>query len=188
MLREMARLSGLSATWPSYWGGPVPDAERSDAVLPILIAERLPVHRPGKKSDHGVRLHRRRRGWTERCLPTDSTSLAADEVFGVDVLRGLDPVQGRMTMRWPRPRRLRRTGSPPVTLHAHTQVLGKLAVVLGLKEPQLQHAALRLTAAVRETPAAAGPGRIRRACRGARLAGSPRPSWSTVTAGRGASP
>ena len=31
------------------------------------------------------------------------------------------------------------------TLHAHTQVLGKLAVVLAPPEPQLQHAALRLT-------------------------------------------
>ena len=32
------------------------------------------------------------------------------------------------------------------TLHAHTQVLGKLAVALAPPEPQLQHAALRLTA------------------------------------------
>ena len=32
------------------------------------------------------------------------------------------------------------------TLHAHTQVLGKLAVTLAPPEPQLQHAALRLTA------------------------------------------
>ena len=32
------------------------------------------------------------------------------------------------------------------TLHAHTQVLGKLAVELAPPEPQLQHAALRLTA------------------------------------------
>jgi hypothetical protein len=32
------------------------------------------------------------------------------------------------------------------TLHAHTQVLGKIAVTLGPPEPQLQHAALRLTA------------------------------------------
>ncbi len=31
------------------------------------------------------------------------------------------------------------------TLHAHTQVLGKLAVGLGFPEPELQHAALRLT-------------------------------------------
>src|SRR5438105_15354980 len=32
------------------------------------------------------------------------------------------------------------------TLHAHTQVLGKLAVALAPAEPQLQHAALRLSA------------------------------------------
>ena len=32
------------------------------------------------------------------------------------------------------------------TLHAHAQVLGKLAVALAPKEPQLQHAALRLSA------------------------------------------
>src|ERR1700749_4551911 len=32
------------------------------------------------------------------------------------------------------------------TLHAHTQLLGKLAVRLAPPEPQLQHAALRLTA------------------------------------------
>jgi hypothetical protein len=38
------------------------------------------------------------------------------------------------------------------TLHAHTQVLGKLAATLGPPEPQLQHAALRLTARGWETP------------------------------------
>src|ERR1700753_435797 len=32
------------------------------------------------------------------------------------------------------------------TLHAHTQVLGKLAAGLAPPEPQLQHSALRLTA------------------------------------------
>jgi hypothetical protein len=37
------------------------------------------------------------------------------------------------------------------TLHAHTQVLGKLAVALAPPEPQLQHAALRLTARGHET-------------------------------------
>jgi hypothetical protein len=37
------------------------------------------------------------------------------------------------------------------TLHAHTQVLGKLAAELAPKEPQLQHAALRLTARGWET-------------------------------------
>lgn len=38
------------------------------------------------------------------------------------------------------------------TLHAHTQVLGKLAVELAPAEPELQHAALRLTARGWETP------------------------------------
>lgn len=37
------------------------------------------------------------------------------------------------------------------TLHAHTQVLGKLAVGLAFAEPELQHAALRLTARGWET-------------------------------------
>ena len=37
------------------------------------------------------------------------------------------------------------------TLHAHAQVLGKLAVALAPAEPQLQHAALRLTARGWET-------------------------------------
>src|SRR5438128_3672779 len=47
------------------------------------------------------------------------------------------------------------------TLHAHTQVLGKLAAVLAPSEPQLQHAALRLTARGWETaplPAPNGSG------------------------------
>jgi hypothetical protein len=47
------------------------------------------------------------------------------------------------------------------TLHAHTQVLGKLSAVLAPPEPQLQHAALRLTARGWETrplPAANGSG------------------------------
>jgi hypothetical protein len=49
------------------------------------------------------------------------------------------------------------------TLHAHTQVLGKLAVELAPPEPQLQHAALCLTARGWETsvlPAADGSGGI----------------------------
>lgn len=49
------------------------------------------------------------------------------------------------------------------TLHAHTQVLGKLAVVLAPPEPQLQHAALRLTARGWETgtlPAPDGSGSL----------------------------
>ena len=47
------------------------------------------------------------------------------------------------------------------TLHAHTQVLGKLAAVLAPPEPELQHAALRLTARGWETaplPAPDGSG------------------------------
>jgi Family of unknown function (DUF5996) len=49
------------------------------------------------------------------------------------------------------------------TLHGHTQVLGKLAVELAPPEPQLQHAALRLTARGWETlalPAPDGSGAI----------------------------
>ena len=65
------------------------------------------------------------------------------------------------------------TGWPPLTyeswsatcdtLHAHTQVIGKLAVELAPPEPQLQHAALRLTARGWETlalPASDGSGAI----------------------------
>ncbi|HUH80843.1 MAG TPA: DUF5996 family protein [Solirubrobacteraceae bacterium] len=43
------------------------------------------------------------------------------------------------------------------TLHAHTQVLGKLAVALAPKEPELQHSALRLTARGWETLALPAP-------------------------------
>ncbi|HYI81239.1 MAG TPA: DUF5996 family protein [Thermoleophilaceae bacterium] len=43
------------------------------------------------------------------------------------------------------------------TLHAHTQVLGKLAVELAPPEPQLQHAALRLTARGWETGPLSAP-------------------------------
>jgi hypothetical protein len=49
------------------------------------------------------------------------------------------------------------------TLHGHTQVLGKLAAVMAPTEPQLQHAALRLTARGFETaplPAPNGTGVI----------------------------
>ena len=49
------------------------------------------------------------------------------------------------------------------TLHAHTQVLGKLAVHLAPAEPQWQHAALRLTARGWETaplPSPAGQGAL----------------------------
>src|SRR6266480_1043155 len=56
-----------------------------------------------------------------------------------------------------------RWGATCDTLHAHTQVLGKLAVALAPPEPQLQHAALRLTARGWETaplPAPDGSGAI----------------------------
>jgi hypothetical protein len=43
------------------------------------------------------------------------------------------------------------------TLHAHTQVLGKLAAKLAPPEPQLQHAALRVTARGWETMALPAP-------------------------------
>jgi len=43
------------------------------------------------------------------------------------------------------------------TLHAHTQVLGKIAVVLAPPEPQFQHVALRLTARGWETPLLPAP-------------------------------
>ena len=43
------------------------------------------------------------------------------------------------------------------TLHAHTQVLGKLAVLLAPPEPELQHAALRITARGWETLALPAP-------------------------------
>jgi hypothetical protein len=43
------------------------------------------------------------------------------------------------------------------TLHAHTQVLGKLAVALAPAEPELEHAALRLTARGWETLALPTP-------------------------------
>jgi hypothetical protein len=49
------------------------------------------------------------------------------------------------------------------TLHAHTQVLGKLSVTLAPPEPQLQHAALRITARGWETaplPAPDGSGTL----------------------------
>src|SRR2546428_1285405 len=49
------------------------------------------------------------------------------------------------------------------TLHAHTQVLGKLAAALAPPEPQLQHSALRLTVRGWETlplPAADGSGAL----------------------------
>ncbi len=43
------------------------------------------------------------------------------------------------------------------TLHAHTQVLGKIAVALTPPEPQFQNVALRLTARGWETPLLSAP-------------------------------
>jgi hypothetical protein len=56
-----------------------------------------------------------------------------------------------MTSRWPAALAYEQWAATCDTLHAHTQVLGKLAVVLAPPEPQLQHAALRLTARGWET-------------------------------------
>ena len=56
-----------------------------------------------------------------------------------------------------------RWGATCDTLHAHTQVLGKLAVELAPPEPELLHAALRLTARGWETgslPAPDGSGSL----------------------------
>ena len=46
------------------------------------------------------------------------------------------------------------------TLHAHTQLLGKLAVTLAPPEPELQHGALRLTARGWATPPLPAPDRL----------------------------
>ena len=56
------------------------------------------------------------------------------------------------------------------TLHAHTQLLGKLAVGLAPPEPQLQHAALRLRARGLGDACAAGARRLGSGRRGARPA------------------
>ena len=60
-----------------------------------------------------------------------------------------------MSLAWPSISLLRTWSATCDTLHAHTQVLGKLAAELAPPEPQLQHAALRLTARGWETAAAA---------------------------------
>src|SRR2546430_16343094 len=74
------------------------------------------------------------------------------------------------------------------TLHAHTQVLGKLAVALAPPEPQLQHAALRLTARGWETaplPAPDGAGAPRLAPRPpAPQAGAPHNGGAGASPGR----
>jgi len=67
-----------------------------------------------------------------------------------------------MTPDWP-PLSYEKWSATCDTLHAHTQVLGKLAVELAPPEPQLQHAALRITARGWETlalPAPNGSGAI----------------------------
>jgi hypothetical protein len=67
-----------------------------------------------------------------------------------------------MTSEWPR-LAYEEWSATCDTLHAHTQVLGKLAVALAPPEPQLQHAALRLTARGWETaplPAPDGSGAL----------------------------
>jgi uncharacterized protein DUF5996 len=60
-----------------------------------------------------------------------------------------------------------RWGATCDTLHAHTQVLGKLAVELALPEPELLHAALRLTPRGWETGSLARAGWLRVAGGGA---------------------
>src|SRR5580692_8420555 len=67
-----------------------------------------------------------------------------------------------MTEHWPAVA-YDRWGATCDTLHAHTQVLGKLAVELAPPEPELLHAALRLTARGWETaplPAPDGSGSL----------------------------
>src|SRR3954467_15562843 len=78
------------------------------------------------------------------------------------------------------------------TLHAHTQVLGKLAATLAPPEPQLQHAALRLTArgwGTAAPPAAGGRGLCPRRTAPARsssrsTSAATKRSSSTATAAR----
>jgi hypothetical protein len=66
-----------------------------------------------------------------------------------------------MSAGWPTLPAYERWSETCDTLHAHTQVLGKLAVAVAPPEPELQHAALRLTARGWETnplPAPNGSG------------------------------
>ena len=62
-----------------------------------------------------------------------------------------------MSSPWPTLPRYEAWAATCDTLHAHTQVLGKLAVALAPPEPQLQHAALRLSARGWETLALPSP-------------------------------
>src|SRR2546421_11665053 len=63
-----------------------------------------------------------------------------------------------MSTGWP-PLRYESWSATSDTLHAHAQVLGKLAVGLAPPQPQLQHAAPRLTAHGRGAVALPAPGR-----------------------------
>ncbi len=68
-----------------------------------------------------------------------------------------------MSSAWPELDPYERWTATCDTLHAHTQLLGKLAAALAPSEPQLQHAALRLTARGWETaplPAPNGSGAV----------------------------
>jgi hypothetical protein len=68
-----------------------------------------------------------------------------------------------MSSAWPPLPPYQAWSSTSDTLHAHSQVLGKLAATLAPPEPQLQHAALRLTARGFETnplPAPDGSGAL----------------------------
>jgi Family of unknown function (DUF5996) len=89
--------------------------------------------------------------WPPRDYPCTPHSGPAEEVLGT-----FRP----MSSQWPSlPYEL--WSATADTLHGHTQVLGKLAAALAPPEPQLQHAALRLTARGWETlplPAPDGSG------------------------------
>src|SRR5579884_1195764 len=94
---------------------------------------------------------------THRCLPNACVA----EDFSTWHPRAA-PSEGNMGHRWP-PLPYEEWSDTCDTIHAHTQVLGKLAVSLAPPEPQLQHAALRLTARGWETlplPAPDGSGAL----------------------------
>jgi hypothetical protein len=107
-----------------------------------------------------------RLGYTDRPPPEDKTFLAS-AVSGL--LTDGRPVElpdfvgyGATMADWPRVS-YEQWSETCDTLHAHSQLLGKLAVKLAPPEPQLQHAALRLTARGWETaplPAPDGSGTI----------------------------
>jgi hypothetical protein len=74
-----------------------------------------------------------------------------------------DDAGAAATSRWPALPSYAEWSETCDTLHAHTQVLGKLAAVLAPPEPQLQHSALRTTARGWETlplPAPDGSGAL----------------------------